>query len=235
MMAAWALGFLGSFHCIGMCGPIALALPLPAQHWVARITGILLYNGGRLITYALFGALFGWLGKSFVIAGYQQALSIGLGVLILLVVLLPTKIFSASGMTKVMFYPVAKLKSSLGYLFHQKSFSALFALGLLNGLLPCGLVYIGVAGAIATGSVAGGSVFMMLFGAGTLPAMALVSVFSSQMSAEWRSKIRRVVPLMVILMAGMLILRGMNLGIPYISPGLSKTDCTEHRCCHPEK
>ncbi len=232
LIAAISLGFLGSFHCIGMCGPIALALPLGRESAFMRVSGGITYNAGRIFTYGIFGWLFGLLGKSFVIGGYQQTLSITLGVIILLTVLFPAKLSSGIGLTKVMLPIVTKLKSLLGKLFSKKSFSSLFFIGVLNGLLPCGLVYLGIAGAIATGGVWKGSLFMMFFGIGTLPAMLAVSLAGNIISVEWRNKIRKAVPVFVVVMACLLILRGLNLGVPYVSPELGKTDCTEHSCCH---
>ncbi len=239
-IAALTLGFLGSFHCIGMCGPIALALPLGRESKFKQVAGGVIYNAGRVFTYGIFGLIFGLLGKGFVIGGYQQVLSISLGVLILLGLLLPSRLSSEFGLTKVIFPFVSKVKSLLSNLFKQKSppeksrvnFASLFLIGVLNGLLPCGLVYLGVAGAIATGDSVKGSLFMMMFGLGTLPAMLFVSLASNLISVEWRSKVRRAVPVFVAMMACVLILRGMNLGIPYLSPELGKTDCTKQSCCH---
>ncbi len=232
LLAALSLGFLGSFHCIGMCGPIALALPMGRESKFKRIAGGIIYNIGRITTYGIFGLLFGLLGKGFVIGGYQQGLSIALGVLILFGLLFPSRLSSDIGLTKVIVPFISKVKSLLSKLFRQRSFASLFLIGVLNGLLPCGLVYLGVAGAIATGDAAKGSLFMMMFGLGTLPAMLFVSMASNAVSVEWRNKIRKAVPVFVGIMACVLILRGMNLGIPYVSPELSKTDCTKHSCCH---
>ncbi|MES2619468.1 MAG: sulfite exporter TauE/SafE family protein [Bacteroidota bacterium] len=232
LIAALSLGFLGSFHCIGMCGPIAMALPLGRESKFKQVAGGVIYNAGRVFTYGVFGLIFGLLGKGFVIGGYQQVLSISLGVLILLGLLLPSRLSSEFGLTKVIFPFVSKVKSLLSNLFKQKSFASLFLIGVLNGLFPCGLVYLGVAGAIATGDSVKGSLFMMMFGLGTLPAMLFVSLASNLISVEWRSKVRRAVPVFVAMMACVLILRGMNLGIPYLSPELGKTDCTKQSCCH---
>ena len=232
LVAAISLGFLGSFHCVGMCGPIAMALPLGRETQFKRITGTLLYNLGRVTTYGVLGLLFGLLGKGFVIGGYQQGLSIVLGVLILLTLLFPKQLSSETRLTKAILPWVYTVKSLLGNLFKKTSYPSLYLIGVLNGLLPCGLVYLGVAGAIATGEAWKGSLFMMVFGLGTLPAMFFVSMASSAISLDWRNKIRRAVPVFVGLMAFVLILRGLNLGIPYMSPELSKTDCTKHSCCH---
>lgn len=232
LVAAISIGFLGSFHCIGMCGPIAMALPVGRETKFKRVAGGVVYNLGRVFTYGVFGLLFGLLGKGFVIGGYQQILSITIGVIILLSLLLPAHATSFFGLTKVILPIITKVKSLLSNLFKQKSFASLFLIGVLNGLLPCGLVYLGVAGAIATGDAWKGSLFMMMFGLGTLPAMLFVSMATSAISLEWRSKVRRAVPVFVGVMACVLILRGMNLGIPYVSPELSKIDCTKHSCCH---
>jgi sulfite exporter TauE/SafE len=215
-----------------MCGPIALALPLNGEGGVKRIAGSLLYNAGRILTYGSFGLLFGLLGKGFIIAGYQQALSIALGLLVLALVLLPQRYAAKFGFTRIIFSFISKLKSKLGLLFQRKTYPTMFSIGVLNGFLPCGLVYMGVAGAIATGDPLKGSAFMMMFGLGTLPAMLFVAMAAQLISMDMRNKMRRAVPVFVVVMACVLILRGMNLGIPYVSPELSKTDCTRHSCCH---
>lgn len=232
IIAAVTLGFLGSFHCVGMCGPIALALPLNRQNSFTKILSGVLYNSGRILTYGFFGLFFGLLGKGFIISGYQQALSITIGILILIAVIANRVNIAEAGMMKIIFPFISKLKSSLSALFKRKSFPAIFSIGVLNGFLPCGLVYLGIAGAIATGDALKGSLFMMMFGAGTLPAMLFISLASQLVNVQWRNKIRKVVPVFVVLMAGMLILRGMNLGIPYLSPEMDKTDCTKHQCCY---
>lgn len=215
-----------------MCGPIALALPLSNSNKLARLVGALLYNFGRSFTYALFGVVFGLLGKSFVIAGFQQSVSILLGVLILVVVLLPESAMSRFKFTSKMMLVIGKLKSKFIHLFSQKNYRSLFLIGLLNGLLPCGLVYLGVIGAIASGDAMQGALFMVMFGLGTLPAMFSLALISNQISISFRTKIRKAVPFFVSVMAVLLILRGLNLGVPYVSPKLSKTDSTKHECCH---
>ncbi len=229
---AITLGFVGSFHCVGMCGPIALALPLNQNSIWSKITGVLFYNFGRMFTYAMFGALFGLVGQSFVIAGYQQALSITLGVAILIMVLLPNQWVARFRITSSIYSFIGKIKQQLGSLFKKKSYSSLFFIGTLNGLLPCGLVYLGIAGAIATGSSLQGSMFMALFAFGTFPAMVVLSLLGNSLSINFRNKIRKAVPLFVSMMAVLLILRGMNLGIPYVSPQMSASKAVCDKCCH---
>lgn len=233
MIASFMLGFVGSFHCIGMCGPIALTLPVQHLNGSKKMAGILLYNAGRVSAYAILGLIFGWLGKQLYLGGLQQWLSIITGCLLLIVAGLK---YTGIRWTKGGHLPNAfttKIKSLLGRLLQQQRFRTLYAIGFLNGLLPCGMVYLGVAGAIATGDVLKGMLFMAAFGAGTLPAMAGVTWFSHLISPGVRNKMRGMIPVVVSIMGVLLILRGLNLGIPYISPTL--TPHSEHvveNCCH---
>jgi sulfite exporter TauE/SafE len=232
LLAALSLGFLGSFHCVGMCGPIALALPLSKTSKLARLFGGLIYNFGRILTYSLLGGLFGLLGKTFVIAGYQQSLSITLGLLILIMVFLPESKLSRLRLTGEILSVIGRIKNQFSALFLKKNYSSLFFIGLLNGLLPCGLVYLGIVGAIATGDSARGALFMAVFGLGTIPTMLSISLISNSISVGVRNKIRKAVPVFIVVMAVLLILRGLNLDIPYISPKMDKADSTKHTCCH---
>ncbi|MFY9309377.1 MAG: sulfite exporter TauE/SafE family protein [Bacteroidia bacterium] len=232
LLAAISLGFLGSFHCIGMCGPIALTIPVRRTSSLSIIGGGLVYNLGRVFTYACLGLIFGLLGQGFVLAGGQSILSIVLGIIILALLIFP-RIAGKYIRVGVMFSWVEKLKSALRRLFGMHSIRSLLFIGILNGLLPCGLVYLGITGAIATGNVVKGALFMVAFGAGTLPAMLAVTVIRDYISVRFRQRIRSVVPVLVGAMAVLLILRGMNLGIPYVSPSIEsngKTEC--HKCCH---
>lgn len=231
LLAALSIGFVGSMHCIGMCGPIALALPVHGNGAFKRVVGPLLYNIGRVLTYFVLGMLFGMLGKGFVIGGYQQWLSVAMGVLILVVVLLPAGVKTRLSMINVIAPAIAKVKSLLGKFLTQRTAGSLFVIGVLNGLLPCGLVYLAVAGAIATGDVFKSGMFMAVFGIGTIPAMLFVTMAKSMVSLNLRSRISKAIPVFTVVMACLLILRGLNLGIPYLSPELSKTDCTKHSCC----
>lgn len=241
LWAAISLGLLGSLHCVGMCGPIALSLPVHGRSQSSRFIAILVYNAGRIMTYSALGALFGLLGQGFAIFGLQQILSIVLGVIILLSVLLPGDIFAQFSFTSKLHQLFTRLKSSLGNLFQNRSTKALFYIGLLNGLLPCGLIYMAITGALASGSVIQGALFMALFGLGTVPAMFSVAWFSNLISVKFRASITKAMPYVVSVMAVLLILRGMNLGIPYISPKMAEqnTEVSCHttpkvECCHKE-
>jgi len=217
-IAAFTMGIIGSFHCIGMCGPLALALPLSDQSIHSKFIGALLYNSGRIVTYSLFGLVGGLLGKSFALVGFQQALSIVLGAAIILLVIIP-KLFPGSfkqvNITTCFFQ---QLRRVFGQLFFKKNQSTLFAIGFLNGLLPCGLVYLAIAAATAAGDISNSVIFMAAFGLGTLPVMWSIAFWGNFIGINIRQKIRAVYPYMMLLMACLLIIRGLGLGIPYLSP-----------------
>ena len=221
-IAAFTMGIIGSFHCVGMCGPLALALPLSNDSTYSKFIGALLYNSGRIVTYSLFGLASGLLGKSIALLGFQQWLSILLGTAIIILLIIP-KIFPGKfrqSNTASLFFQ--KLRHSFGQLFFKKNQSALFAIGFLNGLLPCGLVYLAIAAATATVDVKTSILFMAAFGAGTLPVMWSIAFWGNFIGISIRQKIRAAYPYMMLLMACLLIVRGMGLGIPYISPAADK-------------
>jgi sulfite exporter TauE/SafE len=215
-LVAFMMGMAGSFHCVGMCGPLALSLPIRNNGLAAKFSGALLYNMGRVVTYSFFGLLFGLIGKTVALFGLQQYLSIIAGLMIIMLVIMPKKYAVAHSGSVSRFFE--RLRSAIGNLFSSRNRSALFVIGLLNGLLPCGLVYMAVAGAIATGTVGQSVFFMAAFGLGTLPVMWSLAFFGNYIGQAVRQRIRSAYPYLMLLMACLLILRGMGLGIPYVSP-----------------
>jgi len=211
------LGAVSSLHCVGMCGPIALSLPvhyLPPQQ---KSIGIFLYNTGRILMYSLLGLVFGFVGRQVYLGGFQKAFSIGLGSLLLLILLqsvFKAKIFPEKWIQK----PTRKLQQFIGRYMQQKKLYGLFVLGAANGLLPCGMVYFAITGAMAAGNVAGGVLFMAAFGAGTFPAMFALSFFGSMIGLQVRNSLKKAVPFVMFTMGILLILRGLSLNIPYVSP-----------------
>ncbi|MFA5327239.1 MAG: sulfite exporter TauE/SafE family protein [Prolixibacteraceae bacterium] len=216
------IGLIGSFHCIGMCGPIVVALPLKKHNLISKITGTILYNSGRVITYSIIGLLFGMLGRGIRLAGFQQWTSILLGVTMIVSVLFPfifrEKITIAGLFTGYSSRLIVRLKK----LFTDRSYFSLWMIGLLNGLLPCGLVYVAVAGAINSGNVFTGAVFMALFGIGTIPLLLIATLASDAIGQRIRSKMQRVVPYFVFMLGLLFVLRGLSLGIPFVSPTAEK-------------
>jgi uncharacterized protein len=234
LWAGFLFGILGSFHCVGMCGPIALALPAGRGTGWSFVAGRLLYNGGRLLTYTGLGALAGLFGKSLQLAGWQQALSLVSGGLILLLVVLPATVSGrfrrVSGLERLL----QQVQRTMGRLFARKGLWALAAIGLLNGLLPCGFVYLALAGALSMPTVGQAMAYMLLFGLGTFPLMFLLSLSGKLVRPRLRHFFNRAVPYAATCLALLFILRGLNLGIPYLSPAVAQsttTGTTLHACC----
>ncbi len=218
------IGLIGSFHCIGMCGPIVVALPLKKHNLISKISGAVLYNSGRVITYSILGILFGLLGQGIQMAGFQQWTSILLGAAMIISVLFPFFFREKITIGNLFTGFSARLITRLRKLFTDRSYFSLLMIGLLNGLLPCGLVYVAIAGAIGSGTVLNGAIFMMLFGIGTIPLLLVATLASDAIGQRVRSKMQKVVPYFVFLLGVLFILRGMSLGIPFISPTSEKLE-----------
>jgi sulfite exporter TauE/SafE len=228
--AAISIGLLSSFHCFGMCGPIAFALPLNRTNEFTKVSGSLTYQMGRLVTYMVLGGLFGLLGRGLITAGLQQGVSIGLGILILLAVFIP-KIFQRwLPVESWIFKNIGAIKSSMAKLFKKSSYSSLFSIGILNGLLPCGMVYLALAGAVKAGTWNDGALFMLLFGVGTLPMMIAAGFATDWLSLKWRNKLQKATPYIIAALGVLFILRGMDLGIHYLSPEIDQVELTATEC-----
>jgi sulfite exporter TauE/SafE len=220
IMAGMTFGFLGSFHCIGMCGPLALALPGSDKKTSSLVASRLVYNVGRVITYSILGAAVGLLSKMISIGGFQQWLSIGVGVFILLGLSI-SRLRNKLNQWKA--YPSRLMKkagSPIKSLFKKGTTGSLFVIGLLNGLLPCGFVYMGLATALTSGTVIKSVYFMAGFGLGTIPAMLGVSLAGGLISLSLRRRLKRYSPYFIAFVGMLLIFRGLNLGIPFLSPHL---------------
>ncbi|WP_339611121.1 sulfite exporter TauE/SafE family protein [uncultured Planktosalinus sp.] len=218
LLSAFLLGLFGSLHCVGMCGPIAFMLPVDHKNKVKKAIQTSSYHFGRLLAYALIGLVFGLLGKSFSLFGLQQQLSIAVGVLMILVVVLPLKPFQNTWVSQLFYRFVSKLKQKMGASFKKKTTDTFLTIGFLNGFLPCGLVYIAVFASIAAGSLTQSSLYMLFFGLGTIPLMTVSVYASSFLKGINRQKVRKAIPVFVVIIGILFILRGMGLGIPYISP-----------------
>jgi len=215
-----SLGIVGSLHCVGMCGPLALALPVHHLKPVSKFSSLLVYQIGRMTTYASLGLLFGIVGRRLYLAGFQQGLSVSLGILVLisaLIYLLRKRTVHLAFLNK--FYSM--IQSVMGRLLRTgKGIGGFYLMGIANGFLPCGMVYMAIAGALSSAGVINSVLFMALFGAGTLPAMMAISYFGQTIPVSLRLSLRKAVPYFITVMGLILILRGLNLGIPFISPEL---------------
>jgi sulfite exporter TauE/SafE len=211
MMIWWTTalvtGLAGSLHCVGMCGPLAMALPVGRLPKEQRALARGLYHAGRLTAYSLLGAIVGTVGQGLLLTGLQRPVSIGAGVLLLIWALsaraLPGWI-NTSPMARRLMAPLAAL-------LRQPTLPHMAGLGFLNGLLPCGSVYVALAGALATTSAVGGAGYLLAFGVGTLPAMLSVNLVVSHLTPRFRQRLGRGLPLATLLVALLLIVRGIGL------------------------
>ncbi|HAH55835.1 MAG TPA: hypothetical protein DCM02_11295 [Flavobacterium sp.] len=218
LFTAFIFGLISSFHCIGMCGPIAMMLPVDRENQANKVTQILTYHIGRLTAYASIGLIFGLLGRGLYLAGFQQKMSIFIGVAMIVVILIPEKVFAKYNFSKPVFKLISKIKTTLGSQFKNKSYKSLFTIGLLNGFLPCGMVYVALFGAIAMQNEFYGILYMILFGLGTVPVMSSVIYINSFLTIPVRNKIQKIIPFVAVIIGILFIFRGLGLGIPYISP-----------------
>ena len=180
----------------------------------------ILYNLGRTITYALMGAIIGLAGEGISLAGAQRWVSIGSGILLIIIVLLPIRVSSRLQLLKPAYHFTDWLKRKFGSLLKSNSVRSVFIIGILNGFLPCGLVYVALAGALTTGSLINGTLYMTFFGLGTIPLLFSFSLFGQFVGITVRRKFTKLIPVFIVVLGIIFILRGMNLGIPYISPKL---------------
>lgn len=232
LYTAFFFGLISSFHCIGMCGPIAMMLPVDRNNPTKKVTQILTYHIGRLTAYGSIGLVFGLVGKGFFMAGIQQNLSIFIGVAMIAVILIPEKAFARYNFSKPVFVWISKIKSTLGSQFRNKSYKSLFTIGLLNGFLPCGMVYVALFGAIAMQNAGFGVLYMVLFGLGTVPMMSSVIYINSYLTIPIRNKIQKAIPYVAVIIGVLFILRGLGLGIPYVSPSNMSLFVQENPQCH---
>ncbi len=218
LWTAFLLGFFGSFHCLGMCSPIALAVS--SRDKSRYLKNKLIYNVGRTLTYSGLGAVIGLLGFSLALAGIQQWISISMGVLIVVMAFFykrSERIVAQSGLYGV----VGRIRQSLGKYLKRGGTSAFFATGLLNGFLPCGMVYLALIASLAMQSPLYGAAYMFFFGLGTIPMLLSVMVTQHMVAASVRNKLTRSMPYFAMFIGILFIVRGMGLGIHYISPHLA--------------
>ena len=226
-LTAFLVGLAGSVHCIGMCGPIVLALPGSGDKGIKLILNRLLYNLGRVVSYGIIGGVIGLVGQGLFLAGTQQWVSIFTGILLIVSVIVPGSISSKVQSSGIFYRMNTFIKKNLGKLLSEHAGKSMLFIGILNGFLPCGLVYVALAGALNTGVAIHSVFYMILFGLGTLPVMFAVSVFGKFISTPARRTINRVIPVFIFLLGILFILRGMNLGIKFISPVLKHKATTE--------
>ncbi len=224
LLTALLLGLMGSFHCLGMCGPIAFILPVDRNSKPKMALQTLLYHIGRMTAYATIGFIFGYLGKGISLIGFQQKVSLIMGILMLIFAFVPSsKVLRLKPFAWWNAF-VYFVKTNLSHYLQRRSTLGFYVIGFLNGLLPCGLVYIALVGAMATGDPVLGALYMAIFGLGTAPMMTIAIYLGSFVSVQMRNKINRLIPYAVAFVGILFILRGLNLGVKYLSPSEKMLD-----------
>jgi sulfite exporter TauE/SafE len=226
LWTAFLLGLAGSLHCAGMCGPLMLALAKARPSTMGQATGRVFYHIGRAASYCLLGVMAGFLSHIVAPAGFQRWLSVTLGAALIAGLLISARVPLVAPVLKW----VAWLKGSLQWLLSRNSLMSQMTMGALNGLLPCGLVYVAAAGAAATGHPLTGAAYMALFGLGTWPMLLGIHFVGQRLPLPSRLSLGRITRAAVLLMAVLLILRGLELGIPFVSPDLTAAGGNNARC-----
>jgi sulfite exporter TauE/SafE len=213
---AFFMGLFGSLHCVAMCGPLLLALPSVGESQWTKAKNRLVYQIGRILTYGLIGLCIGFIGIGISMKGWQQILSITTGVALILIAIFHFLGTKNSSVLKIQQKLLAPLINQMGYWLHKPGGS--FMTGVLNGILPCGMVYMALATALNTGSALNGARFMVLFGLGTLPLLMVTAIAGNFIKSKIPFRLSAWLPFLFFIMGSWFILRGANLDIPFLSP-----------------
>lgn len=225
------IGFAGSLHCAGMCGPLQLLVPSRVKGQAPGTIEFIFYHIGRVTLYSLLGVLSGLIGLQLMLFQSFQWISIILGSIML--------VFAWVGLErngKLSQRVMALLQGRLQKVYYalrvNPSLLLIFNIGLLNGLLPCGLVYFALLNAIASQHIGIGFASMAMFGLGTLPVFIFLRIVRNKIKNQ--RILTQLQPYILTVAALLIILRGLNLGIPYLSPTIekaSKYGAPSVKCC----
>lgn len=212
--AAFLIGFLGSMHCVGMCGGLVTTLAMSRSNiwW----SGLISYQLGRILTYTFFGLIAGMIGMAITqvnwFADMQRGLTIVAGILMIVFG------FNLAGwLADPLVNLVSKFTKFVGLTkwIHAATSSRMpmswFMVGLFNGLLPCGLVYAGLALSLSSGNIVLSAGMMFAFGLGTVPAMMFVPTILKSASPKTRGWVLKVAAILLIAMGIFTMIRGSSL------------------------
>ncbi|MBE2255987.1 MAG: sulfite exporter TauE/SafE family protein [Ignavibacteria bacterium] len=227
ILIGFLTGLAGSLHCVGMCGPLAIAVPAVNNN---LFLSKFFYNSGRVFTYTLMGLCAGLIGERIYLDKFQSYFSIISGIILLAGLVL---YLNQKRLLQIKFLSefLGFLKNEIAIFFKIKTYKSVLITGILNGLLPCGMIYIALSGAVITGNSISGMFYMMFFGLGTFPLMMGISVYGVKIKNFIGRKINYISPALITIVAILLLLRGLNLGIPVISPEVKKNNNTEILIC----
>ncbi len=231
LFAGMLLGLAGSLHCVGMCGPLILMFPFDAKSKIIGYTQNVIYHFGRVFVYGLLGLLFGLVFQIVELKYFEQYFSLSIGVLFL--ILWYREFFSKQTANQG---PLQrKVLILFGKAMQWRTYFGMFLAGMMNGLLPCGLVYGALLAAFGTGTTEGSILFMLGFGMATIPSMILVFSLKNLITVKLRQKLSQLLPWWLLLLGIWFLLRGMNLGIPFLSPRIHTHTLEQSSCCKPLK
>lgn len=215
-MTALILGFAGSLHCLGMCSPLAMAVTsLRPSAFLNRVV----YNSGRILTYASIGAVFSSAGLLLPLHNFQNIVSIVAGIALLLLGLGGLKKITIPGLSSLVFKLSAPIKNRFGSVLKQKKLSSMFILGALNGLLPCGLTALALTWCLTLRGPVDGFNFMLVFGAGTLPVMLGLTGLIPVVVRKYNWNFHKLTTGMLILSGCLLIARVFLVHLPHARSG----------------
>ncbi|MDL1913616.1 MAG: sulfite exporter TauE/SafE family protein [Bergeyella sp.] len=218
ILSALGLGIASGFHCIGMCGPIAMSMGIGRKASVNNYIQNILYQSGRIFTYCLLGTIFGILGEGLHLAGWQKYLSIFSGIFLVLLSIFSFKGKEISHICPLVDQFLPFIQRKLSKFLQKTGYSSRFIAGILNGFLPCGMVYIALTASLSAGSLIKSTLFMFYFGLGTVPFMFGMVMLGNVITASVRNKILKIIPIFTFVLGALLFLRGLGIGIPYTSP-----------------
>ncbi len=237
VVSGFIIGLASSLHCIGMCGPLALAIPLDYRNTKKQISGSIQYNTGRIASYSFLGLIVGLAGVSLKLLITFQIISIASGILMLL---FATNKFTQklSILRKINNFLFSVISNLFGKIRKSQSSFKPTLFGIVNGLLPCGMVYISIMNALTAENLLFSILSMTAFGVGTFFTMFFIPILYNISSLK--NKFQKLTPIVLLIVGLVLILRGMNLGIPFISPEIQIEKVNKHslpsiNCCKPYK
>lgn len=211
-----SIGLFGSLHCLGMCGPIAFALPIGTKNTHQRVVAVSLYHVGRIVVYGTIGLLVSLIGQGLIILQLQDVISVFSGISLLLITFWPKNYSAQNWLLFRTFNQFVFIRLKSLYKTHGKT--SFLVLGICNGLLPCGFVYMALIYALVQATTLDALMIMLMFGLGTVPMMTIAVFWRFMLPLNIRNKWQRLIPILVSILAILLILRGLRLNIPMISP-----------------
>ena len=236
--SALILGIVANLHCFAMCGPIAMSVPINRKSEFTILTSSFFYQTGRILMYSILGFAVGFIGFGIHLVGILQGLSIIAGIGIILYAWRYQLLGEGADKLFKTTLPYNLNSRMMGKIAKNKSPFKPLLLGMLNGILPCGMVYTALITSLLTGNAVSGSISMLFFGLGTYPTMIVLMYLTQKTATRFRSKINRYLPIILTLVGMLIVLRGMNLNIPYLSPQATfseEKNNIEVKSCHPLK